>query len=141
MTPTQFEAFYDGSAAEAYGLARSILLSEADAQCVVREAYVSVWEHPDADGALDGPRAGLLRCVRALSCARLCTSLANPLSVEHPPHLRDLPYGVRDVMELALVRGLTVGEISACLGVSSSEVCARMLAGLRALGAAPAARG
>ena len=111
-----------------------------DAQAVVQEAYVSVWEHPDGNGALEGARAGLLRRVRALSCERLCVSLANPLSVEHPPHLRDLPYGVRDVMALALVRGLTVGEISACLGVPSSEVCARMLAGLRALGAALAAR-
>jgi DNA-directed RNA polymerase specialized sigma24 family protein len=136
LTPTQFETFYDSSAPEAYGLARSILLSEADAQAVVRDAYVRVWEHPDGNGAVEGVRAGLLRVVRALSCERLRASLGSSAPVEHPLRLRDLPDGVRDVMELALVRGLTVGEISACLGVPASEVCSRMTDGLRVLGAA-----
>lgn len=135
MTPVQFEVFYDDHAPRAYGLACAILGSEREAQTVVQEAFLLLWERarttPQPAPSLDG----LLAEVRRLSCKQqsASTRLAQPQGDCIAPLLEQIPLDVRHVLQLAYFRGVSAHEVSTCLGLSVSEVHRKMQEGLHLL--------
>ncbi len=136
MTPTQFELFYDRNASRAYGLARTMLDSELDAERTVQEAFLIVWNNSRAtsgDSSETTWQCALMTAVRDLCCERLTCSMREGTLCARNNALGNLPADLRDVAELALCRGLSVREVATCLRIPAAEVRAKMLAGMRLL--------
>ena len=133
MTLEQFEQFYDANAAHAYGLARSMLHSDLEAQAVLQEAFLVVWESGARSQPPEYSRDALLREVRERSCARLSSGARAGALDARNPALDGLPRETREVTELACYHGLKVCEVADCLQLPHEDVRARMHEGMRGL--------
>ena len=159
---TAFEALYRRYAAAAYGLAVRVLRQPALAQEVVQEAFVTVWNAPEAFDPSRGPfRSVLLSLVhhRAVDAGRREERLkdrerrANPQPVPDEDVLdvvaeeadladrrrqvreamRDLPPAQRETLELMYFRGWSHARIARETGVPIGTVKSRIWAAMRRL--------
>ncbi len=157
-----FAAFYDRHEARWYSLALRIVHSEADAEDVVQEAAVNLWERaPSYDPSAGRPLSWALALVRnkaidRLRAARRRAGLQERAAVEdavHPPAgtvpgtdgfgmdagplvqrgLTGLSAEQRQVLELAYFDGLSQTEIAGRLGVPLGTIKARMRRGMLTL--------
>jgi DNA-directed RNA polymerase specialized sigma24 family protein len=116
----------------AFALARRICGDDAIAADVVEEAFASSGHGPEG-GVGDGL---LLRRVRDLACDRRIRVHRGPIALSaSPPALAELPRVQWRVLDLVALRGATVREAAARLGVPEDDVLAHLRDGLRLAGA------
>lgn len=150
-TPAQVAALYDQYAAAMLGLALRILGDRGEAEEVLEEVFLYVWEHANELGEQPTSRANwLLKTTRDLCLARLRQQPSGPSSPvpDFSPVAREsedqrarrvrealdsLPQEQRQVIELLYFQGLSHREAAMRLGYPDEAVLAYARQGLQAL--------
>jgi RNA polymerase sigma-70 factor (ECF subfamily) len=158
-----FAAFYDRHESLFLGVAWRILMSDADAEDVLQEAAVLIWERaPAYDASLGRPLSWAVTLVRNKAIdrlrslrrrsdllARACeeagegeaaesgggdvSAVASEVSGSVRQTLKKLPAEQREAIELAFFSGLTQSEIAEHLGQPLGTIKARIRRGMLAM--------
>ena len=158
--PVAVELAYDRYGGIAYGLAQRILADPEQAEDVVQEVFLRIWNNPTSfDPSRGSFRTWLLRLIRNRSIDVLRSRQRRALPIELPADLTDaspgsdpwqtlalnleqeairrglaaLPTEQRDAVELAYLGGYTHTEIAERLGAPLGTVKGRLRLGLEKL--------
>lgn len=158
-----FASFYDRHEGLLFGVAWRILMSDADAEDVLQEAAVLIWERaPSYDASLGRPLSWAVTLVRNKAIDRLRSvrrrsdllaraseeagdggmagtiggddsAVASEVSGSVRQTLKRLPAEQREAIELAFFTGLTQSEIAEHLGQPLGTIKARIRRGMLAM--------
>ncbi|WP_416986600.1 RNA polymerase sigma factor [Streptomyces sp. T028] len=148
---------YDRFASLVHGLAHRVLEDEHAADCVTREVFVHVWQHPDAYDPQQSPlRTWIAALTHRLAVQRLRATETAALAEGGPGTAEDLerkvrhasvaaradyivqamPAPLRAALELAYFQRRDYRQTAADLGVTEDEARRRLRLGLQLLSTA-----
>lgn len=135
-------AFYDRHCQLVYGLALRILIERGEAEAVVDDVFLTMWQSPTSYHAVLGsPTGWLVRLTRtrAIERARVVglpfADRVSPAgeSFASQDVLAQLSDQQRTLIEQAFFKGLTRSELAARFGLSIAAVTESLQAGMQAL--------